>query len=130
MFLKIFIEFIVKVVLVIVGVFGEFVLSKVWILINKDGEFEVENLNNYSYIVMYCFFGLFGVVDFMMWYNLMFLLLKCDYLIFFVCFWVEGFLFYFYFYGYLGISVCLYMIFYIIIFIIVVVFLVDVFLMW
>ena len=125
---KIPIEPIVKVVLAIVGVLGELVLSKAWTLINKDGEFEAENLNNHSHTAMYCFFGLSGVVDLTIWYNLVPLPPKSDYLIFSACFWVEGFLFYFHLHGHSGISVRLHTILYIIIFVTAAAFLLDVFL--
>ena len=125
---KIPIEPIAKIVLAIVGVLGELVLSKAWTLIDKDGEFAAENLNNHSHAAMYCFFGLSGVVDLMMWYNLMPLPPKCDFLILSVCFWLEGFLFYFHLHGHSEISVRLHTILYIIIFVTAATFLADVFL--
>jgi len=117
----------VKVILGILGVLGELVLSKAWTLINKDGDFVAENLNNHSHTAMYCFFGLSGIVDLMMWYNLMPLPPKCDYLIFSACFWVEGFLFYFHLRGHSEISVRLHTILYIVIFVTAAAFLADVF---
>lgn len=124
---KIPIEPIVKVILGILGVLGELVLSKAWTLINKDGDFVAENLNNHSHTAMYCFFGLSGIVDLMMWYNLIPLPPKCDYLIFSACFWVEGFLFYFHLHGHSEISVRLHTILYIVIFVTAAAFLADVF---
>lgn len=124
---KIPIEPIVKVILGILGVLGELVLSKAWTLINKDGDFVAENLNNHSHTAMYCFFALSGIVDLMMWYNLIPLPPKCDYLIFSACFWVEGFLFYFHLHGHSEISVRLHTILYIVIFVTAAAFLADVF---
>ena len=117
-----------KVLLAILGVLGELILSEAWTLIDKDGEFVAENLNNHSHTAMYCFFGLSGVVDLLMWYDIMSLPAKCDYMIFSACFWVEGFLFYFHLRGHSDISVRLHTILYIIIFIIAAAFLADVFL--
>lgn len=125
---KIPVEPIVKVLLAILGVLGELGLSKAWTLIDKDGEFVAENLNNHSHTAMYCFFGLSGVVDLLMWYDIMSLPPMCDYVILSACFWVEGFLFYFHLHGHSDISVRLHTILYMIIFITAALFLVDVFL--
>lgn len=125
---KIPVEPIAKVLLAILGVLGELGLSKAWTLIDKDGEFVAENLNNHSHTAMYCFFGLSGVVDLLMWYDIMSLPPKCDYIILSACFWIEGFLFYFHLHGHSDISVRLHTILYIIIFITAVAFLLDVFL--
>ena len=62
-----------------------------------------------------------------MWYDIMSLPAKCDYMIFSACFWVEGFLFYFHLRGHSDISVRLHTILYIIIFITAAAFLADVF---
>lgn len=125
---KIPVEPIVKILLAIIGVLGELVLSKAWTLIDKRGEFAAKNLNNHSHTAMYCFFGLSGVVDLLMWYNIMSLPPKFDYLILSACFWVEGFLFYFHLHGHSDISARLHSILYIIIFVTAAVFLADVFL--
>ena len=120
------VEPIVKLLLAILGVLGELVLSKAWTLTDKDGEFVTENLNNHSHTAMYCFFGLSGVVDLLMWYDVTLLPPKCDYVIFSACFWVEGFLFYFHLHGHSAISVRLHTILYMIIFITAALFLADV----
>lgn len=125
---KIPVEPIVKILLAILGVLGELVLSKAWTLIDKHGEFAAENLNNHSHTAMYCFFGLSGVVDLLMWYNIMSLPPKFDYLFLSTCFWIEGFLFYFHLHGHSDISVRLHSILYIIIFVTAAAFLADVFL--
>lgn len=125
---KIPLEPIVKVLLGVLGVLGEIVLSKAWTLIDKDGKFVADNLNNHSHTAMYCFFGLSGVVDLVMWYSLIPLPPKCDYMILSLCFWMEGMLFYFHLHGHSEISHRLHTILYIIIFITATAFLADVFL--
>lgn len=124
---KIPLEPIVKVFCAFLGVLGELVIHASWALIGKDGEFVKDNVNNHSHTAMYCFFGLSGVVDLVIWYGALPLPPMCDYLIMSACFWVEGFLFYFHLHGHEELSVRLHTILYIIIFITAALFLADVF---
>lgn len=127
---KIPLEPIVKVLFGILGVVGELFFDGSWILIDKNGKFVAEHLNNHSHTVMYCFFGLSGVVDLLMWGgSVISLPRKFDFMIMSTCFWIEGFLFYFHLQGHSDISVRLHTILYIVIFVTAATFLVDVFLM-
>lgn len=124
---KIPLEPIFKVLCAFVGVLGELFLHQSWRLIGKNGEIVEGNINNHSHAAMYCFFGLSGVVDLVMWYGVIPLPPMTDYVIISASFWIEGFLFYFHLQGHSEISVRLHVILYIVIFITAALFLADVF---
>ncbi|XP_022797096.1 transmembrane protein 45A-like [Stylophora pistillata] len=124
---KIPLEPILKVFCAFLGVLGELALHQSWTLIGNNGEFMEDNINNHSHAAMYCFFGLSGVIDLMMWYGVISLPPMTDYVIMSVCFWIEGFLFYFHLQGHSEISVRLHTILYLVIFITAALFLADVF---
>lgn len=126
---KVPLEPIVKVLLGVGGVLGELFFDGSWTLLDKDGEFIAEHINNHSHTAMYCFFGLSGVVDLVMWSSAMPALPpKFDFMIMSACFWIEGLLFYFHLKEQSEISVRLHIILYIVIFVTAAAFLADVFL--
>lgn len=107
----------IKVFFAVLGVIGELPGSKSSALYDSTGDFSKDNIDNYAHSVMYCFFGLSGVVDLVMWYNLISLPPKFDYLVFSVALWIEGFLFFFHLHGRDELNVRLHTILYIIIFV-------------
>lgn len=122
------VEPIVKVLFAVTGTTGELFLSRSWVLVDKNGKFVHEHLNNYGHTAMYCFFGLSGVVDIVMWSGTSIPLPpKFDFLMMSACFWIEGLLFYFHLQGHSEISVRLHTILYLITFLTAIAFLVDVF---
>lgn len=126
---KIPLEPIVKVLSAVTGVTGELFFDGSWALVDKNGKFVTEHLNNHSHTAMYCFFGLSGVVDIVMWSESAIPLPpRFDFMILSACFWVEGLLFYFHLHGHSNISVRLHTILYIVIFVTALMFLANVFL--
>ena len=122
------VEPIVKVLFAVTGTTGELFLGRSWVLVDKNGKFVHEHLNNYGHTAMYCFFGLSGVVDIVMWSGTSIPLPpKFDFLMMSACFWIEGLLFYFHLQGHSEISVRLHTILYLIAFLTAIAFLVDVF---
>lgn len=123
---KLPVEPIVKVVLAVLGVLGELLISKPLALFDENGEFIPSHLDNYAHSVMYGFFGLSGVVDLVIWYALLPLPPKFDYLVVSLAFWFEGFLFIFHLHGRDELNVRLHTILYILVFVTAVVFLLAV----
>lgn len=112
------VEPVIKVALAVLGVLAELPVSKASALFDGNGEFLSSNIDNYAHSVMYCFFGFTGVVDLVMWYNLLpSLPPKFDYLIFSLALWIEGFLFYFHLHGRDELNVRLHTILYVIVFV-------------
>lgn len=111
------VEPIVKVLFAIIGTTGELFFDGSWVLVDRNGKFVHEHLNNHSHAVMYCLFGLSGVVDIAMWSGISIPLPpKFDFIMMSACFWIEGLLFYFHLQGHSDISVRLHTILYIVIF--------------
>ena len=106
-----------KVAFALLGVIGELPLSNASALYDESGKFFPSHIDNYAHTVMYCFFGFTGVVDLVMWYNLLPLPPKFDCLIFSLAFWIEGFLFFFHLHGRDELNVRLHTILYVIIFV-------------
>lgn len=122
------VEPIVKVLFAVTGTIGELILSRSWNLVDKNNKFVPEHLNNYGHTAMYCFFGLSGVIDIVIWSGTSIPLPpKFDFLMMSVCFWIEGLLFYFHLQGHSEISVRLHTILYLITFVTAIAFLADVF---
>ena len=119
---KIPVEPMAKVILAVIGVLVELPFAHSATLIGEDGELLAKNLPNYGHAMMYAFFGLSGVVDLVMWYNILPLPPKFDYLVFSLAFWVEGFLFYFHLHARNELNVRLHTILYIIVFVTAIVF--------
>ena len=123
---KVPIEPIVKVALGVLGVTAEIIVSKITTfgLSGENRELASNHLDTYyAHSVMYGFFGLSGVVDLMMWCNLLPLPPKFDYLVLSLAFWFEGFLFFFHLHGRDELNVRLHTILYILVFVTAVVFL-------
>ena len=110
------VEPIVKVVFVVLGVLAELPVSRSATLHDEDGELITIHLDNYTHAVMYGFFGLSGVVDLVMWFDLFPLPPKFDYLVFSLAFYFEGFLFCFHLHGRDELNVRLHTFLYILVF--------------
>ena len=93
------VEPIVKIVFAVLGISVELFIARAATLYDEDGELVAQHLENYTHAVMYGLFGLSGVVDLVMWFDLFPLPPKFDYLVssFALCF--EGFLFCFHLHG-------------------------------
>lgn len=122
---KIPVEPMAKVILAVIGVLAELPFSHSTTLIDENGELVGKNLRNYGHAMMYVFFGLSGVVDLVMWYNILPLPPKFDYLVLSLAFWVEGFLFYFHLHARDELNVRLHAILYIIVFVTAIVFFIS-----
>ena len=95
---KVPVEPIVKVALAVHGVIAEIVVSKTTTL--SDENEASDHLDTYyAHSIMYWCFGLSGVVDLVIWYDLLPLPPKFVYLFLSVAFWFEGFLFFFHLHG-------------------------------
>lgn len=92
---KIPVEPMTKVILSVIGVLVELPFTNSATLYDVHGEFMAKNLPNYGHATMYCFFGLSGVVDLVMWYKVLPLPPRFDYLVLSLAFWMEGLLFFF-----------------------------------
>lgn len=119
-------EPLLKVAMMILGLLGELALTKDYALFDENGEFMDRNIDNYAHSTMYCFFGFSGLVDLVLWYNLMPLPPKFDHFVFSVALSIEGFLFYFHLHGRDELNVRLHTILYLVIFVSAAVFLLAV----
>lgn len=88
-------EPIAKVCLAVIGIFGELLYEKQWALLNKEHNFVKEHLNNYAHSSMFGFFGLSGIIDLVMFYDVAPLPAGLDFAFASLAFFVEGLLFYF-----------------------------------
>jgi len=120
-------EPLIKVVFAVLGILGELPGSNATSLFDSNGELVPSHVDNYAHSMMYGFFGLTGVVDLVIWYNVLPLPPKFEYLVFSLAFWIEGFLFFFHLDGRDELNVRLHTILYIIIFVTAAVFLSAVF---
>ena len=84
-----------KVIFAVIGILAELPLSNSATLFDENGEVVTKNLRNHGHAMMYGFFGLSGIVDLVMWYNLLPLPRKFDYLVLSLAFCMEGLLFFF-----------------------------------
>ena len=120
---KIPVEPIVKKACAVASVIGEMLPSNSTALFVESGEFKPRNLRNYAHLIMYCFFGLTGVNDLVIWNDLLPLPAKVDYFVSSVAFSIEGFLFYYHLHGRDELNVRLHTILFIVIFVAAVTFL-------
>lgn len=111
------VEPIVKVVFAMLGVLAELPASRAATLHDEDGELIAQHLDNYTHAVMYGFFGLSGVFDLVMWFDLFPLPPKFDYLVISLAFCFEGFLFCFHLHGRDELNVRLHTFLYILVFV-------------
>ena len=114
---KIPVEPLMKVILAVIGVLVELPFGNSATLFNENGDVVADNLPNYGHAMMYGFFGLSGVVDLVMWYNILPLPPKFDYLALSFAFWMEGLLFSFHLSGRSELDVQVHTILYIIVFV-------------
>ncbi|KAJ7387457.1 Family of unknown function (DUF716) [Desmophyllum pertusum] len=114
---KLPVEPIVKVIVAVLSVICELLEYDQTALFDDNGEFVAEHLDNYAHSAMYAFFGLSGLVDLVMWYALLPLPPKFDYLVMSLAFWFEGFLFFFHLHGRDELNVRLHTILYIVVFV-------------
>ena len=111
-------EPLIKVILALGGIMVELPFAKSATLFDKNsGEFLSANLPNYQHAMMYCFFGLTGIVELVIWYDILPLPPKIDYLAMAFAFWMEGFLFSVHLHGRDELNARLHSILYVIIFI-------------
>lgn len=120
-------EPLIKVVFAVLGILGELPGSNATSLFDSSGELVPSHVDNYAHSMMYGFFGLTGVVDLVIWYKVLPLPPKFEYLVFSLAFWIEGFLFFFHLDGRDELNVRLHTILYIIVFVTAAVFLSAVF---
>jgi hypothetical protein len=92
-------EPIIKVCLAIIGILGELLYERQWALLNEDHKFVKEHLNNYAHVSMFSFFGLSGLIDLVMFYDVAPLPAGLDYAFVSLAFFVEGLLFFFHLVG-------------------------------
>ena len=111
------VEPILKVVFAVLGVLAELFVGRQETLYDKDGELIAQHLDNYTHAVMYGFFGLSGVVDLVMWFDLFPLPPKFDYLVFSLALSFEGLLFCFHLHGRDELNVRLHTFLYILVFV-------------
>lgn len=111
------VEPIAKVVFMVLGVLAELFVSHAATLYDENGELIEYHVNNYTHAVMYGFFGLSGLVDLVMWFDLFPLPPKFDYLVGSLAFWFEGFLFCFHLHGRDELNVRLHTFLYILVFV-------------
>ena len=111
------VEPILKVVFAVLGVLAELFAGRQETLYDKDGELIAQHLDNYTHAVMYGFFGLSGVVDLVMWFDLFPLPPKFDYLIVSLALSFEGLLFCFHLHGRDELNVRLHTFLYILVFV-------------
>ena len=111
------VEPILKVVFAVLGVLAELFVDRQATLYDKDGELIAQHLDNYTHAVMYGFFGLSGVVDLVMWFDLFPLPPKFDYLIVSLALSFEGLLFCFHLHGRDELNVRLHTFLYILVFV-------------
>ncbi|XP_031571554.1 transmembrane protein 45B-like [Actinia tenebrosa] len=88
-------EPITKVSLAIIGILGELLYEKQWALLDKEHNFVKEHLNNYAHASMFGFFGLSGIIDLVMIYDVAPFPDGLDFVFASLAFFVEGVLFYF-----------------------------------
>lgn len=111
------VEPIAKIVFLVLGVLAELFVSRSATLYDENGELIAQHLDNYTHAVMYGFFGLSGLVDLVMWFDLFPLPPKFDYFVFSLAFWFEGFLFCFHLHGRDELNVRLHTFLYILVFV-------------
>jgi len=111
------VEPIAKIVFLVLGVLAELFVSRAATLYDENGELIAQHLDNYTHVVMYGFFGLSGLVDLVMWFDLFPLPPKFDYFVFSLAFWFEGFLFCFHLHGRDELNVRLHTFLYILVFV-------------
>jgi len=111
------VEPIAKIVFLVLGVLAELFVSRAATLYDENGELIAQHLDNYTHAVMYGFFGLSGLVDLMVWFDLLPLPPKFDYFVFSLAFWFEGFLFCFHLHGRDELNVRLHTFLYILVFV-------------
>lgn len=111
------VEPIVKVVFAVLGVLAELFVGRAATLYDDDGELVAKHLDNYTHAVMYGFFGLSGVVDLVMWFELFPLPPKFDYFVSSLAFFFEGLLFCFHLHGRDELNVRLHTFLYILVFV-------------
>ena len=114
---KVPVEPMLKVVLVVCGVLVELPLSHSATLLEENGDFVSNNLPNYQHAMMYCFFGLSGLVDLVKWYDILPLPPKLDFLALSFAFWMEGVLFSLHLHGRNELNALMHTILFIIIFV-------------
>lgn len=111
------VEPIAKIVFLVLGVLAELFVSRAATLYDENGELIAQHLDNYTHVVMYGFFGLSGLVDLVMWFDLFPVPPKFDYFVFSLAFWFEGFLFCFHLHGRDELNVRLHTFLYILVFV-------------
>lgn len=115
-------EPLVKVIIALGGVLVELPFAQSATLFDENGGFLSANLPNYQHAMMYCFFGLTGIVELVIWYDILPLPPRIDYLAMAFAFWMEGFLFSIHLHGRDELNARLHSILYVIIFITAVIF--------
>ena len=111
------VEPIVKVVFAVLGILAELFVARSATLHDEDGELIGQHLDNYTHSLMYGFFGLSGVVDLVIWFDLYPLPPKFDYLVFSLALCFEGLLFCFHLHGRDELNVRLHTFLYILVFV-------------
>ena len=111
------VEPIVKVVFAVLGILAELFVARAATLHGEDGELIAQHLDNYTHSLMYGFFGLSGVVDLVIWFDLFPLPPKLDYLVFSLALCFEGLLFCFHLHGRDELNVRLHTFLYILVFV-------------
>ena len=108
---------IVKVVFAVLGISVELFVTRTATLYDEDGELVAQHLDNYTHAVVYGLFGLSGVVDLVMWFDLFPLPPKFGYLVSSFAFCFEGFLFCYHLHGRDELNVRLHKFLYILVFV-------------